>query len=86
MAFKEVMVLDSEEGDRSFAYASDKLPFTVADVRRIAASFEDEDSLKIIPPGDIPFYLVKAEALQIDTLDLVLRRGWERFMGRYFED
>jgi spermidine synthase len=86
MAFKEIMVLDSEEGDRSFAYASDKLPFTVADVRSIAEPFEDEDSLKIIPPSDIPFYLVKAEALQIDTLDLVLRRGWERFMGRYFED
>ncbi len=86
MAFKQVMVLDSEEGDRSFAYASDNLPFTKADVRRVSSDFEDEDSLTIITPEEIPYYLTKAEALQIDTLDLVLRRGWERFMGRYFDD
>lgn len=86
MAFKQVMALDSEEGDRSFAYASDKLPFTIKDVRRVTDDFEDEDSLTIIPPDQVPGYLTKAQALQIDTLDLVLRRGWERFMDRYFEE
>jgi len=85
-AFKEIMVVDSTEGDRSFAYASDKLPFTVGDVRNITQSFEDEDSRKIIPPEEISSYLSEAVPLEIDKLDLVLRRGWERFFNRYFED
>jgi hypothetical protein len=35
---------------------------------------------------DIPFYLTEAVPLALDNLDLVLRRGWERFAGRYFDD
>ncbi|QPJ65158.1 MAG: hypothetical protein G3M78_07050 [Candidatus Nitrohelix vancouverensis] len=85
-AFKEIMVVDSEEGDRSFAYASDRLPFSLKQVRAFTEDFEDEDSLTLIGPEEVPAYLTEATPLQIDNLDLVLRRGWERFVGRYFDD
>ncbi len=83
-AFKQVMVIDSEEADRSFAYASDHLPFELQDVRK-ATQIHEED-LMILPPEEIPEYLTEAVPLAVDNLDLVLRRGWERFTDRYFDD
>lgn len=83
-AFKGVMVVHSAKGDRSFAFASDDLPFTVDDVRRETESYEKD--LTIIPPDQIPPFLDKAVPLAVDNLDLVLRRGWERFADRYFND
>jgi spermidine synthase len=83
-AFKEVMVLDSEKADRSFAYASDHLPFDKLAIQQTTRDYEEE--LFIIPPIDISFYLSEAVPLAVDNLDLVLRRGWERFRGRYFDD
>lgn len=83
-AFKNVMVVDSEKGDRSFAYASDEFPFTVDDVRRETEFYEK--TLKIITPDRVPSYLAKAVPLAVDNLDLALRRGWERFADRYFND
>lgn len=83
-AFKEVMVLDSEQADRSFAYASDHLPFDKLAVEQ--ATKDHEEELGIIPPIDISSYLGEAVPLAVDNLDLVLRRGWERFTDRYFDD
>ena len=82
--FKEVMVLDSDKADRSFAYASDNLPFDEMAVRQDTKNHEE--GLMIIAPADIPLYLSEAVPLAIDNLDLVLRRGLERFQGRYFDD
>tara|TARA_B100000809_G_scaffold12440_1_gene11472 strand:+ start:489 stop:1904 length:1416 start_codon:yes stop_codon:yes gene_type:complete len=83
-AFKEVMVLDSDKADRSFAYASDHLPFNESDVEQATRDYEQD--LTILSSFDIPFYLTEAVPLALDNLDLVLRRGWERFAGRYFDD
>ncbi len=82
--FKQVMVIDSEQADRSFAYASDQLPFNLQAVRK--ATQEHEEGLEIITPEEVPSYLTEAIPLAIDNLDLVLRRGWERFTNRYFDN
>ncbi len=82
--FKEIMVLNSEQADRSFAYASNQLPFSLQEVRETTQ--EHEEDLEIVSPEDVPFYLTKAMPLAVDNLDLVLRRGWERFTNRYFDD
>jgi len=82
--FKEVIVLDSDQADRSFAYASVHLPFNESDVEQATKDYEE--GLAIIPPLDIAFYLSEAVPLALDNLDLVLRRGWERFTDRYFDD
>lgn len=83
-AFKQVMVINSDKADRSFAFASQHLPFTGKDMR--LATSEYEKGLEIITPDDISFYLSEAIPLALDNLDLVLRRGWERFADRYFDD
>lgn len=83
-AFPEVMAVYSEKAGRGFAYAADDLPFTPQDVQRETASYES--TLQIIPAAAVPDYLQNARPLALDNLDLVLRRGWERFSGRYFDD
>ncbi|MBT5631360.1 MAG: hypothetical protein HOJ13_01385 [Nitrospina sp.] len=83
-AFNQVIVINSDKADRSFAYASQQLPFNGKDMRRATRDYEQE--LEIIVPEDIAFYLSVAMPLALDNLDLVLRRGWERFAGRYFDD
>ncbi|MBI4389291.1 MAG: hypothetical protein HY580_03845 [Nitrospinae bacterium] len=82
--FPETMAVYSPDAGRGFAYASRKLPFTEQDVR--GRTLQREPDLKIIPPGQIGVYLDKAEPLALDNMDLVLRRGWERFAGRYLND
>jgi len=83
-AFKQVMVLDSEQADRSFAYASDNLPLNESNVKQATRDYEE--NLTILASADVPSYLTEAVPLALDNLDLVLRRGWERFTGRYFDD
>ncbi len=83
-AFKQVMVLDSDKADRSFAYASDHLPFNKSDVKQTTRIYEED--LTILSALDVPFYLTQATPLALDNLDLVLKRGWERFTDRYFDD
>jgi spermidine synthase len=83
-AFKQVMVINSDKADRSFAFASQHLPFTGKDMRLTTREYEK--GLEIITPDDIAFYLSEAIPLALDNLDLVLRRGWERFADRYFDD
>lgn len=83
-AFKQVMVLNSEQAGRSFAYASNHLPFNLSKVREATQMYEED--LMILSPDDVPAYLTEAVPLAVDNLDLVLRRGWERFSGRYFDD
>ena len=83
-AFQQVMVINSDKADRSFAYASQQLPFNGKDMRLATRRYER--GLEIIIPDDIAFYLTEAVPLALDNLDLVLRRGWERFAGRYFDN
>ena len=83
-AFPEVMVISSPRADRGFAYASMTLPFTAADVRRESQAYEQK--ISVIPPSRVRRYLKNATPLSVDHLDLVLRRGLERFLGRYFDD
>lgn len=82
--FPEVLVIESDRADRGFAYASMALPFTGDELREEARSYER--GLEVIPPGEVDDYLEKAVPLAVDQLDLVLRRGWERFTNRYFDD
>lgn len=82
-AFEEVFVIISDKADRSFGFASRKLPFNGKDMR--SATHEYEEGLEIITPNDIPFYLTKAVPLALDNLDLVLCRGLDRFTDRYFD-
>jgi spermidine synthase len=80
--FKQVMVVYSPRADRGFAYAADQLPFTTADIRRAAG--DHEEHIRVIHPAGISRYLKEASALSVDNMDLVLRRGLERFLNRYF--
>jgi len=81
--FNEVMVIKSSKADRSFAYASRKLPFKKENIKGLTKRFEPR--LKIISPDRVHRYLKRAVPLSINELDLVLRRGWERFTDRYFD-
>ena len=83
-AFNQVMVINSNKADRSFAYASDHLPFNKSDVKKTTSNYEE--GLEVLSSFDVPFYLSNAVPLAVDNLDLVLRRGWERFAGRYFDN
>ncbi len=83
-AFPGVMVISSPRADRGFAYASMTLPFTAADVRRESQAYEQK--ISVIPPSRVRRYQKNATPLSVDHLDLVLRRGLERFLGRYFDD
>jgi len=81
--FDDVMVINSDQADRSFGFASRQLPFTGKDMR--SATLEYEEGLEIIVPNDIIFYLTEAVPLALDNLDLVLCRGLDRFTDRYFD-
>jgi spermidine synthase len=80
--FPEVMVVGSRHAERGFAYAARRLPFTSEDIRREAT--RRGDTVSVIEPGEVGGYLVNAKPLSVNTMDLVLRRGWERFWKRYF--
>ncbi len=82
MVFPQVLVIYSDRADRGFAYASRKLPFSADDVRRHTVGYDRR--LTTIEPDDVDDYLVDATPLTMDTMDLVLRRGWDRFTDRYF--
>ncbi|MZG52792.1 MAG: hypothetical protein F3744_01900, partial [Nitrospinae bacterium] len=51
--FDEVMVINSDLADRSFGFASRRLPFTGKDMR--SSTVEYEKDLEIITSNDIPF-------------------------------
>lgn len=80
--FPEVMVVHSRNAERGFAYAARRLPFTGENIRREAT--RRGDTVFIIEPDEVGEYLVNAKPLSVDTMDIVLRRGWERFWKRYF--
>ncbi len=80
--FPEVMAVYSDRADRGFAYASTRLPFTGEQVRATVADFEP--NLEVIGPDQVDGYLTEAVPMSVNALDLVLRRGLERFMDRYF--
>jgi len=76
------MVLYSRRARRGFAYGARRLPFDAAAVRRAARGYEKR--LQVIAPHRVDRYLTRAVPLSVNHLDLVLRRGWERFTDRYF--
>ena len=82
--YPDVLVVYSERADRGFAYASFDLPFSGADVRAHTLDYERSQTLTVVEPSVVDDYLVNAVPLTLDTMDLVLRRGWERFTKRYF--
>ncbi len=82
--FPQVMAIYSDKAERGFAYASVKLPFTAADLHRQSRSYEKR--ITVIHPDSVARYLDRATALSVDHMNLVLRRGLERFMDRYFDD
>ena len=82
--FSEVIVLDSKRADRSFAYASMKLPFTIEDLAKGTSSYRDR--VRLASPGTVDEFVTAATPLSVNRMDLVLRRGWERFADRYFDD
>ncbi|HHH38015.1 MAG TPA: hypothetical protein ENK50_00345 [Sedimenticola sp.] len=82
--FPEVMVIYSHRAKRGFAYASRRLPFDGRAVRQVAGAYENR--LRVIPPHQVDRYLTRAVPMSVNHMDLVLRRGWERFADRYFDD
>jgi hypothetical protein len=78
------MVIHSRRAGRSFAYASIDLPFSESDLRNQAKSYEKQ--IRLFSSGTLDQYLQNAVALSVDTRDLVLRRGWERFASRDLDD
>ena len=80
--FPQVLVMFSEQADRGFAYASMDLPFAGQEL--LARAHKLGDRVDIIEPSEVDGYLDRAVPLSLNTLDLVLRRGWERFTDRYF--
>ncbi len=82
--FPQVMAIYSVRADRGFAYAANELPFDGHAVRR--ASYPYDRRLKVIDPPRVDDYLTRAVPMSVNHMDLVLRRGWERFASRYFDD
>jgi len=81
--FPEVMIVRSNKSSgRDYAYASRRLPFTGAEVRREGVAYDGR--IAVIEPGEVAGYLTAARPLSVDTMDIVLKRGWERFTSRYF--
>lgn len=80
--FPQVIAIYSPRAERGFAYASRSLPFSGADVRTQSSAYEK--SIKVIEPAQVESYLTKAVPLSVDNMDIVLRRGLERFLDRYF--
>jgi spermidine synthase len=80
-AFAEVVVVESELADRSFAYASDALPFTAEELREAAADGERE--LRVIAGAELAARTEAARPLTLDDLELVLRRGLDRLVDRH---
>ncbi|MBN9163230.1 MAG: hypothetical protein BGO98_00960 [Myxococcales bacterium 68-20] len=76
----EVLVVESVVADRAFAYASSNLPFHADDVRAFAPPSETQ--LVVIDPETVRARTGGAHPLDIDSLDLVLRRGLERLIDR----
>ncbi|MCW5837517.1 MAG: hypothetical protein KIS78_34310 [Labilithrix sp.] len=76
----DLMVVESGVADRAFAYASRELPFGADDVR--AAAPPSETHLVVRDAEAVRARTRGAQPLDIDSLDLVLRRGFERLVDR----
>ncbi|MBX3232598.1 MAG: hypothetical protein KIT84_16605 [Labilithrix sp.] len=78
--FEEVAVVESAIADRAFAYASPSLPFDVERVRDVMPPAETK--LVVHSPTAVRRRIGDTRPLEVDSLDLVLRRGLERFFAR----
>jgi len=81
--FKDVVVVYSPRADRGFAYASQKLPFSINDYLDTAWRYDPK--IGVYNPKRLHLFLEKAEPLSVDHMEVVLRRGMERFLDRYFD-
>ena len=79
--FPDVLVVASSLADRSFAYASDALPFTPEALR--AAAHPHEQDLQVLHGDALAAAIVDSRPVTLDDLDLVLRRGLERLLDRH---
>ena len=82
--FNHVLVIYSERASRGFAYGSMDLPFDGRALRALVGDYDRR--LKVIEPDQLDRYLERAIPLTVDRMDLVLRRGLERFTNRYFDE
>ncbi|MBX3200512.1 MAG: hypothetical protein KF894_20410, partial [Labilithrix sp.] len=76
----DLLVVESAVADRAFAYASRELPFRADDVRAVAPP--SETRLVVLDAETVRARTRGAEPLDVDSLDLVLRRGLERLVDR----
>ncbi len=83
VAFEDLLVLNSPRAGRGFAYASRSLPFKAKMVAKEISGYDRKT--KIFEDKQVRKKLTKATAFSIDHMDIVLRRGLERFMNRYFD-
>lgn len=79
--FADVAVVDSELGDRAFAFASDALPFTPDQLR--SAAHPQERAIDVIHGQPLADKIAGAAPISLDDLDVVLRRGSERLLERH---
>ncbi len=80
--FGEVIVVGSFKGQRGFAYAGDRLPFTADRVRHSPVA--GERRLQVFETAQVDEMLTGAVPFSLDRMDRVLLRGWERVRARYF--
>ena len=79
--FPQVLVVNSRRADRGFAYASRDLPFNGRQLREAASGYER--GLTLLRSSEVRRTVQDAVPFSTDRMDLVLRRGWERFFNRY---
>lgn len=80
--FADIAVVDSDLGDRAFAYASDALPFTPATLQA-AAHPREPTAIKVLHGQPLAEWISTAVPVTLDDLGLVLRRGAERLLDRH---
>jgi hypothetical protein len=84
-AFKDVYVIRCPELSRDFGIAGNNLKFNAQDIRAILERdevpekvivFDRQGVLEQLPP--------EGEAISINNMEVVLKKGWERLLSRYF--
>jgi len=79
--FANIVVIESEQAERSFAYASKTRIFDTQAIAALASP--SETKLSVLAGKRLMKRLDTARPLTLDDLDLVLRRGLERLGSRH---
>lgn len=79
--FDDVMVITSSEAELSFIFASDELPFSVEDVQ-VALEANGETNYAIFETNTVQTIVGDAQAMTLDSLDVILQISRDRIFSR----